>query len=127
MRALVLLLSLATLAACASDDAAVDSSPETAPDEVQSVPIVAPGDPGLAPDADAPAADAPPAGAPTPTTAPPPPLAPVEAVPAAPDPPDGEHIMDDGTEMHGDMPMDEEHRMDGTPMDHGDHSAGHDG
>ena len=129
MRALVLLVSLTTLAACTSDDTAVDPSSETAPDEVQSAPVVAPGDPGAAPDADALDADAatdatPTASAPTPTTAPPPPLAPVEPTPVAPTHPEGEHVMDDGTMMHGDMPMDGEHTMDdGMPMDHGDHDG----
>ena len=127
MRALFLLLSLTTLAACAPDDGAGDPSLETATDEVQSVPVVAPGNLDLAPDADASAADALPERAPTPTTAPPPPLAPAEAVPARPDHPEGEHTMGDGTDMHGDMPMDGGHMMDGMPTDHGDHSAGHDG
>ena len=67
---------------------------------------------------------------PTHTTAPPPPLAPVEPGPVVPVPadhPEGEHSMDDGTMMGGDMPMD--HDMDGMPMDHGDggHPADHDG
>ena len=58
---------------------------------------------------------------------------PAPAAPPAPAPPasdahpDGEHSMDDGTMMGGDMPMD--HDMDGMPMDHGDggHPADHDG
>jgi hypothetical protein len=50
--------------------------------------------------------------------------------PAAPAPapdahPDGEHTMDDGTMMDGDMPMD--HDMGGMPMDHGEDGHSHDG
>ena len=126
MRTLALFLSLVTLSACGSDDAAVGPPPEAPRSDEPSIPDV---EPDLSPDAAEPTAEAP--DEPTHTTAPPPPLAPVEPDPAAPAPldhPEGEHTMDDGTPMRGDMPMDGEHTMgDGTPMNHDGHAGGHDG
>ena len=128
MRTLLLTAALAlplALAACASEDPdpiVLDAAPE--PSAIDGL--------GDADPLSDPAGEAAPsvtvdetvAGEPA-RPAPAPAATPAPAPPASDAHPDGEHSMDDGTMMDGDMPMD--HDMGGMPMDHGDDGHSHDG